>query len=263
MMTTETTDARRSRIWRAIVVVLGVYAAVMYGAVLLVLLKGGFDKDARARAVIRMGLSFQFLWIVVCGLFMYAKREAIVSAVRALPGKWQIKFVIFATSLALLEEAITVAMTNLAPFFGSAVGQAYITASANYLHVVLLNSVVLFFPMFIFWSWWLTRYDFKPPETLALYGMTGVLMEALAANNPAGLLNASWIFVYGLFVWLPARTVPPRAATTPRWWHCLLAFVLPFPSMMPTAAIAALFKHLLHVHFFTDPLVTHALLAMC
>ena len=37
---------------------------------------------------------------------------------------WRIKFVLFATVLALIEEAIAVSMTNLAPFFGVKVGEA-------------------------------------------------------------------------------------------------------------------------------------------
>jgi hypothetical protein len=36
------------------------------------------------------------------------------------------------TALALMEEAITSSMTNLAPLFGVKIGEAYITASTNY-----------------------------------------------------------------------------------------------------------------------------------
>lgn len=54
---------------------------------------------------------------------------------------WKKKFVVFATVLALIEEAITTTMTNLAPLFGVEIGEAYITASTNYVDVVLFHSV--------------------------------------------------------------------------------------------------------------------------
>jgi hypothetical protein len=41
----------------------------------------------------------------------------------------------------MLEEAVTVSLTNLAPLLGSEKGTAMITASTNYFEVVFLNSV--------------------------------------------------------------------------------------------------------------------------
>ena len=51
-----------------------------------------------------------------------------------------VKFVLGCCGLPwlLLEEAITTLMTNCAPFLGVSIGQAYITASANYFDVVPL-----------------------------------------------------------------------------------------------------------------------------
>jgi len=43
------------------------------------------------------------------------------------------KFILMATVLALIEEATTTTMTNLARLFGVKVVQACITASTNYL----------------------------------------------------------------------------------------------------------------------------------
>lgn len=69
-------------------------------------------------------------------------------------------FVAMATLPALLEEAITMGMTGLAPLFGVPVGAASITASANCLDVVCLHSVAVFAPMFAAWAILLHRVDF-------------------------------------------------------------------------------------------------------
>ena len=70
--------------------------------------------------------------------------------IRRLPLGWPARFILSATGMALLEEAVTTTMTNLAPFFGVPIGQAYITASANYLDVVLGHSVIVLVPMLLF-----------------------------------------------------------------------------------------------------------------
>lgn len=77
---------------------------------------------------------------------------------RAFRPHWQVKFILLGIiAMTLLEEAITTFMTNLAPFFGVKVGEAYITACTNYLDVVLLHSVIVFVPWFIAWAWILKR----------------------------------------------------------------------------------------------------------
>ena len=53
-------------------------------------------------------------------------------------------------------------MTNLAPWFGVKVGEAYITASTYYMDAVALPSVVMFVPMFVGWVVILMRYPFSP-----------------------------------------------------------------------------------------------------
>ena len=60
-----------------------------------------------------------------------------------IPSGWTIKFIVFATALATLEEVVTVAMTNTAPLYSVAIRAAYVTGSANYWDVVLTSRVVL------------------------------------------------------------------------------------------------------------------------
>jgi hypothetical protein len=142
---------------------------------------------------------------------------------------WQVKFVLGCTTLALTEEAITTLMTNFAPLFGVTLGEAYITASANYFDVVLYHSVVVFVPMFIGCAVLLHWWRFSPFAVFLLFGVVGLLAETISF----GLHNlgnfAFWIFVYGLMVWLPAHWAPPeRSARTPRWWAYPIVVVVPF-----------------------------------
>ncbi len=90
-------------------------------------------KNPKMRAVMCMGWGLILLWIGVGGLLMYHFREPIRAVVLNIRLRWQWKFILFATVLALTEEAITTTMTNLAPLFGVRLGDAYITASTNYL----------------------------------------------------------------------------------------------------------------------------------
>ena len=184
--------------------------------------------NPRVRATVGMGWGLILLWIGLCGALMRRFREPIRAAVLHVRLGWRMKFIMMATVLALVEEAITTTMTNLAPLFGVQVGQAYITASTNYLDVVALHSVVMFVPLFAGWAVILSRYDFGPFAVFLLFGVTGTLAET--TFGPQHLLEFGlWIFVYGLMVYLPAYCVPRhRSLRTVRWWHYPLAVVVPF-----------------------------------
>jgi hypothetical protein len=185
-------------------------------------------QNHRARAIISMGWGLILLWIFLGGLLMHGFREPIRAAVARIHLDWRLKFILFATTLALIEEAITTTMTNLAPLFGVKVGEAYITASANYLDVVVLHSVVPFIGLFIGWAVILWRYNFSPFAVFLLFGLTGTMAEMTFGLQHAREFGL-WIFVYGLMVYLPAFCVlTDRQARAPRWWHYPLAVVVPF-----------------------------------
>lgn len=196
------------------------------------------------RAVIGMACGLILLWVVLCGGLMWRFRSRIISSVRSIRLDWRIKFVLFCTLLALTEEAITTLMTNCAPLFGVRIGQAYITASANYLDVIALHGVSLFVSFFVGWAVLLWRYDFSPFAVFVLFGITGTLVEVLFAG-PAHIAEyAMWTYVYGLMVWLPACCVPQeRGARTPRWWHYPFAVFVPFLFMIlfPLLGVISLF----------------------
>lgn len=192
------------------------------------------------RAVLGMGWGLIVLWVFVGGALMHRHRR--VLAARAdyyIRGTWRQRFVVFCTLLALIEEAITTSMTNLAPLFGVRVGEAYITASTNYLDVVGLHSVIVFIPMFVAWAFLLGRFAFTPFQAALLFGITGTLAEC--TFGPQHLLEFGlWIPVYGLMVYLPAYSIPERpGVAAPRWWHFPLAVIMPFPfvALFPVAFV--------------------------
>jgi hypothetical protein len=179
------------------------------------------------RATIEMAWGLVLLWIVLAGGSMYKFRDRIKVFIQKISLHWQIKFVLFATLLILIEEAITTLMTNLGPVFGVKLGQAYITASANYFDVIFFHSVIIIAPMFIGWAVILYFYDFSPFAVFLLFGITGHIAESTFSGSWGNF--ALWIFVYGLMVYLPAYSIPKRErAKKPKWWQYPLAIFFPF-----------------------------------
>jgi hypothetical protein len=210
----------------------------------LVILTAGFlclvavNSGAPEGATVKMVFGLILLWIVLGGALMHHFRDRARTCIRSVPLDWRVKFVLFATVLALIEEAVAVSMTNLAPFFGVKAGEAYVTASTNYLDVVLFHSVVVFVPLFIAWALILSRYDFSPFSVFLLFGIMGIVCETTI--NPAGAITgfAMWIFIYGLMGYLPTYCIPSgRGARKPRWYHHLLAipavFLIALPLLIP------------------------------
>jgi len=145
----------------------GVLAGLQFLFILFLFL---IVKDNRPfHAVMGMALGVYIFWILLAGLLMKEFRDPVRSFIQKIKLDWRLKFVIFATTLALLEEVVTVAMTNTAHFYGVSMAAAHITASANYWDVVLTNSVVLFFPMLCIWAWLLSEYDISPSALFVLW----------------------------------------------------------------------------------------------
>ena len=218
---------------RALIILMAFYLSISWALVYI------FTREDRiTHAIASMGSGLILLWVIFCGLGMYIFRDRVRSFVQRVPADWQAKFIVFGILMALLEEAITTTMTNLAPFFGVKIGEAYITASTNYLDVVLLHSVIVFIPWFIAWAWILKRYAFSPFWVFLLFGLNGLLAESLTFGWQHLNEFALWIFVYGLMVFLPAYTIPAeRSAKPPNLWHGTVAFVLPLLIGIPWAAL--------------------------
>jgi hypothetical protein len=227
----------RQRVARLTVKALGVWSAVLLSFVFTANLIG--SKDPANRAVILMAMGLILLWVVLGGLLTVRYKAAIRRAVLRVPLDWRWRFVLMATGLAMIEEAITTSMTNLATVFGSTTGQAHITASTNYLIVIAFSSVVVFIPMFVGWMLLLRKWAFSPIEVFLLYGLLGTTSEA--SLNPTALISGFWFFVYGLMIYLPAYCLPPdRGATRPRWYHYPLTYIVPLACAMPVVVVDVL-----------------------
>jgi len=117
----------------------------------------GADKDPTGSAIIGMGIGLALVWVVLGGGVQLLLRRKLLRATApagdsdpAAAKTWiATRFALSATAMVLVEEAIATTMTNLAePVWGVSPKKAFITASTNYLEVVLLHSVVVFVPMF-------------------------------------------------------------------------------------------------------------------
>jgi hypothetical protein len=231
---------------KILIILLGIWLAFSTAVVLFIALT---TMGPNSRAVIMMGAGLILLWVALGGTLMFAFRNRIREVVLGLRGDWRLKFVLFATLLALLEEAVTVTMTNLAPVFGVPVGAAYITASANYLDVVALHSAVVFIPMFIGWAFILSLWNFSPAQVFLLFGLTGTLAEVSFGGAGQFAQIAMWTFVYGLMVFLPAYCIPAERGARPAcWWHYPLAVVLPIVFTIPVAVVVGTL-HPIPIHF--------------
>ncbi|MEP0765002.1 MAG: hypothetical protein HRF45_00460 [Fimbriimonadia bacterium] len=216
-----------------VIAVLAVLAAFQVALVTVVLWG-----DAVSRATMLMVSGLYLLWILGFGLVSRLGRDRVRAVISRMRMSRGLKFTLFATLLALLEEAVTTGMTNLAPLFGVSVGAAFITASTNYLDVVLGHSVVVFVPMFAAWAWMLGRRAFTPNMVLITFGLTGMLAEAMSFGIQNLASAPFWILVYGLMVYLPAYCLGPgERAEPPRARDYALALFLPILAAIPVAAV--------------------------
>lgn len=208
---------------KALIRIFAVWALLLLSGMLVL-----SSQNPKMRAVILMAWGLLILWVVVCGSIMYKKRDTLKVWLQKIPLPWYVTFVLTCTSLALIEEAITTTMTNLAPLFGVKLGEAYITASTNYFDVVLFHSVIVFVPMFVAWAWLISRYNFRAGQAFILFGITGTVAESVTFGlQNIGMLGF-WVLVYGLMVYLPVYAFSSRPrAQEPHWHHFLLAVLLP------------------------------------
>jgi hypothetical protein len=198
-----------------------------------------FSGDPHARARVLMGFFLVLFWCLGFGLLSYYKRDQFKRLFTAIRMPWQIKFIVCAIVLAMLEEVVTVSLTNAAPLLGSQTGKAMVTVSTNYAEVVFLNSVwPVFVPWILAWAVLLSRYDFPANHVFLLFGLLGSIAETHFGIS--ALIAGFWFFVYGLMVYLPAYSLPPRKTVPPRWWHYGYALLLPFLFMLPWGLFYAL-----------------------
>lgn len=230
--------------WRLIIQIALVWATIQVA--LVTLLTWG---SRRERAIVLMADGLFLLWCVLGGWLMWRYRNPFARWAGRWRLGWQVTFVLLCTLFALIEEAVTTTMTNLAPLFGAHIGEAYITASTNYLDVVLGHSVILFVPMFVAWAWMLSRWSFRPASVMVLFGLTGTLAESVSFGWHNLLGWGFWLMVYGLMVYLPAYAVRDNVGKhPPRPRHYVMAVLLPFVFAAPVAGLVG-YLHPVKIHF--------------
>jgi cbb3-type cytochrome oxidase subunit 3 len=203
------------------------------------------------RAVAGMAWGLILLWIVLGGGVMYLFRDRIKASLKPARLNWRISFFLLATLLAMCEEAVTTLMTNCAPIFGVKMGQAYITASANYFDVVCCHSVITFLPAFAAWAWLFSRHDFSPFEAFVCFGIYGDIGEAIFGGFHLADVPF-WIFVYGLMIYLPAYVFADHRGTRRvSWLQYLMGAVGPFVCTVPWVVLLKLtfLRHHPDIHF--------------
>ena len=241
----------RVRVARILLTLLGVWAAVGGLAVLTIFLLARPAPDNPAkfsdeRAVVFMGVTLMAVWCLIGGILQRVVRDPFKRLIGRIPIGWRTKLVLLCIIFALLEEAVTTGLTNLAPVFGGVTEAAKITASKNYLEVVCLHSVVVFVPSFIIWAVILSFFDFAPAEVMLLYGLTGWLMELVTFGPQNWGMIGMWVFVYGLMVYLPACTVPEdRKVRRVRWWYWPITVVVLLFAGVPFVPVVFLIRWLI------------------
>lgn len=193
--------------------------------------------DPIGNAIIGMGIGLLILWMIVGALVQLKLKDKLTT----FDSNIIRNFTITATIMALIEEAITTTMTNLAqPVWGVSSEDAFITASTNYLEVVLLHSVIVFIPMYLCWGYLLRKYQFHHLWVYVLFGITGTLAETLSFG-PANLINIGfWLNIYGLTVYLPAYLVRKKERIQPSWYLYPVAIILPLLAAIPVVILVLL-----------------------
>lgn len=225
------TRQQTAKLFLILIAVWGIFITSMVVIIMYPQLQNPDDK-----AILSMGICLIFIWCIGGGLAMWYWRDTLVGWMLKIPLGWRVRFVMLCIAMAMLEEAVTTSLTNMAPLFGGVTEAARITASKNYLEVIFMHSVIAFVPMFICWAWLQSRYNFTPVEVMLLFGLNGTLAESLTFGLQHLTEIGMWTYVYGLMIYLPAHTVPKERTAYPvKWYHWLLAVFLPLFFIIPFA----------------------------
>ncbi|MFQ3586200.1 MAG: hypothetical protein SNJ74_06505 [Fimbriimonadaceae bacterium] len=229
----------RSRPWHSNLIRL----TVVFGGLPLPIVLYENWGDSRARAILSMAVGLYAIWCVGATWLIWRWRDAVRERFLRAPGNPWLKFFLLCLALVLLEEAVTTTMTNLAPVFGSEVGVAYITGSANYLEVVLWHSVVAIFPGFIAWALLVRWVAVHPNTAYLVYGLQGVMGEVMYDGPHQAAAFAFWIAVYGPILYLPTYCVYGLGARRrPRLGHFAAVFALSIVLTIPSVQFVFRFR---------------------
>jgi len=190
-----------------------------------------------------------FIWVIVFGFIQYKYREIIVKFAKGIISGRKLRFILFAIVLMLIEEAIAVSITNFAPFFGSNIGDAYLTASGSYLDVIFFHSVIVTIPMFIVLALLVKKLSISASHVFLLFGITGWITEIIFGGIVNIFMVGIWIPIYGLMVYLPALSIEKKGAKSrPSVLEYTGIIILPYLVSIPVAYLILLSGHPV-IHF--------------
>jgi len=223
-----------------IIIILGYIFSLLFFPLLWI----DTQSDPVSHAIAGMALGLLVFWMLIAAGIQRLIRDKLPQ----IQDNILLKFTILATVLALIEEAITTTMTNLArPVWHVSPQDAHITASTNYFEVVLLNSVIVFIPMFLYWGYMLQRYDFHHLWVYLLFGITGTLAETLSFG-PSNLLSIGfWLNIYGLIVYLPAYLIKDQDRSKPPRYLYLGSIFLPLIVALPVVIVVLIIRSVLGI----------------
>lgn len=160
--------------------------------------------DPRAAIVMQWG-SF-IIWVVIMGFFLAPSIASFVSGLVKSFGFGQKSiFIVGATALALIEEAVAIFLNNNVSTSLSTSSGTILTATRNYFELVTQKSVVVFIPMFIVWAYLLKNKHYSAEEAFLYFGLTGILAEFWFMPGPLIFIAGGfWMLVYGAMVYAPA-----------------------------------------------------------
>lgn len=227
---------------KTIITLLALYSILAYSAIALFIFSDPAG-DPNGKGIIIMGGLLILFWCVIGGAIMHQNKKRFKAFFERIPLNWQYKFVLFATCFAMMEEVVTVSITNIVPrILNLPMDIVHITASANYFHTIFGHSVIIFVGFFIAWGWLLKRYSFTTFEIFICAGIVGTFGEVLV-SGPQTAIAGFWFFVYGLMVYLPAYSIPKNIVLPrPRWYQYPLAIILPILMAIPMSLLASLYR---------------------
>ena len=195
-------------------------------------------ENSKGFAIISLAIGLFFLW-GICSAFIMSKiKDPLKYFFQSRSYPIFIVVSLGGILLALVEEAFTTLMTNMAPLFGFSTSEVFITASSNYIEVVTKHSVIVFIPWFIAWGIILHKWSVHPNLVFILFGTTGLFAESLSFGLQNLLQFGFWIIIYGLMIYLPSFIVyDPKKLEPLKKKYFPLLIIVPFFALIIWAVL--------------------------
>jgi hypothetical protein len=197
--------------------------------------------DPRAAIVMQWG-SF-ISWVVITGSYFATPVVLFVSRlVKRFRFGEKTLFVLGATTLALVEEALAIFWNNNISALFSTADKTILTITTNYFELISQHSVVVFIPMFIVWAYLLKNRHYSAEEAFLYFGLTGILAEFWYVPSFFPFIAGGfWVLVYGSMVYVPAKLlIGTKEKFNFSFRRAGVAIALSFLAAVPVALIVSI-----------------------